>query len=97
VSQIICARCGEPWDSTGGLHFTHSDLVEADYDRLLAGSGCLCCRENIAGGSEEYAFIKEWQHSIERMSEGVTKYMYVTFDVQPTRVPLEALMHPEIF
>jgi len=97
VSQITCARCGELWDSTGGIHHSHSDLVEEDYERLLNGVGCLCCRENISAGTTEYAFISEWQHSVERLSEGETKYMYVTFDKQPIRTPLESLFHPEIF
>ena len=43
MSDICCARCGEPWDSTGGLHYTHSDLREDAYTALLEGRGCPCC------------------------------------------------------
>lgn len=89
VANLICARCGEPWDCTGGLHFTHTDMVEQDFKALLAGSGCLCCRENLGdeNNPEQWSDTKivAWQESVEALSEGQPEYMYATFDVRPNR------------
>ena len=66
MADIIC-RCGEPWDSTGGLHFTHSDLPWHAYDQLIRGMGCPCCEGKFTPSiSRNLA----WRESLEAPSEG---------------------------
>lgn len=95
MSDIICARCGEPWDSTGGLHYTHSDLEEDDYQGLLEGAGCPCCRANLRQ-DEALAYdpeiVEAWRRSVERLAEGVDEFMFATYEKEPTRVPLNPLL-----
>lgn len=90
MSSIQCARCSEPWDSTGGLHYSHSDVSEEDYEALLKGEGCPCCQQNLESPEDAYApeFIEAWQRSVEHLSEGLPEYMYETFNTQPKKVPL---------
>ncbi len=66
MAYIIC-RCGEPWDSTWGLHFTHSDLPWHSYDQLIRGMGCPCC-----GGKFKPSISRDlaWRESLEALSEG---------------------------
>lgn len=70
MADIIC-RCGEPWDSTGGLHFTHSDLPWHSYDQLIRGMGCPCCEGKFKPSiSRDLA----WRESLEALSEGLKPF-----------------------
>ena len=65
--DIHCAKCGEPWDSTGGLHHSHSDMTWWEYEQLVQGLGCPCC-----GGTQRgiTGFQDEWLDSLRALSEG---------------------------
>jgi len=39
--DIICRKCGEPWDSYGVHH--RMDMDEEEAQRFLRGEGCPCC------------------------------------------------------
>jgi hypothetical protein len=102
MADIICARCGEPWDSTGGLHPSHSDMEVEDYNDLLQGAGCPCCRSNLRVAADihgcsmdEAAYSEEnvdaWRASIERVSEGEYEYMYLTQGKEPLRTKVSVL------
>jgi len=41
MGDIICRRCGEPWDSWGVFH---GDLTKEEVKKLLKGEGCPCCK-----------------------------------------------------
>lgn len=97
MASICCARCGEPWDSTGGIHHSHSDLTEKQYQLLLEGRGCpTCCgdpmnhagfAEAIAMGGDEHEMrqeaVRQWRRSIEALSEGEYDYCYESLEKQP--------------
>jgi len=96
MSNIICARCGEPWDCTGGLHHSHTDLNVIQYEVLLEGRGCPVCHGDpqhfvdIDGmtvdeinDEDRKEWIKQWRESIERLSEGQPEYMHNTFETEP--------------
>ena len=92
MADIICARCGEPWDCTGGLHHSHTDLCEEDFEALLHGGGCPSCTSNLQGLADDpndAAYdpenITRWQRSVERLSEGEGDYLYYTFETPPDR------------
>jgi hypothetical protein len=40
MGDLICARCGEPWDSYGVFH---GDMTEEEKRRFLHGEGCPSC------------------------------------------------------
>lgn len=40
MSDIHCAKCGEPWDSYG---VRHGDMTSSESQRFLKGEGCPCC------------------------------------------------------
>ena len=104
MSDIFCARCGEAWDSTGGLHYSHTVLDARDHALLLAGSGCPCCAENLKDLAESCLveemnlvaygpeFIQRWRKSIQHLSEGEYEFCYVDTEQEPERVPIENLM-----
>lgn len=74
MSDIICARCGEPWDSTGGLHYSNSDLDKESYQELLQGICCPCCDCEKPKLTDSQ--IEAWQTSIERLSDGMPEFEY---------------------
>lgn len=39
--DILCKRCGEPWDSYGAT--SGSDMTRWEYQRMKKGEGCPCC------------------------------------------------------
>jgi len=41
--DLICNRCGEPFDSYG---VRHGDMTEEERERFLRGGGCPCCTKN---------------------------------------------------
>lgn len=45
MSDITCAKCGEPWDSYG---VRNGDMTPGERKRFLAGEGCPCCRFGTA-------------------------------------------------
>ena len=81
MSDIKCAKCGEPWDSSGGLHYTHSDLTVLDYAKLVWGESCPCCKDSGQEATDET--VLDWQKSIERLSEGNTEYAHFTWLTVP--------------
>ena len=89
MADIICAQCGEPWDSTGGLHHTHADVgTPEDYWLLVFGFKCPCCRENHRAngklnGEVALHYVRRWQRSIEHLSEGHPDFMFESFDKLP--------------
>lgn len=97
MSSIFCARCGEPWDSTGGIHYSHSDLTEKQYQLLLEGRGCPCCQgdpmnhpgfeEAVDEGHDplemKHEAVRQWRRSIEALSEGEYAYCYESMEKQP--------------
>lgn len=100
MSDIFCARCGEPWNSTGGINHTHSDLTPGQYTLLLEGCGCPCCKgdpernhegfaQAIADGHDIHEIqqetVRQWRRSVEALSEGVNIYMYETFEREPKK------------
>lgn len=67
MSDIHCRYCGEPWDSTGGLHHTHSDLHWSEYWQLVAGLGCPSCEGSwLRSPAHEDA----WLRSLRALGEG---------------------------
>ena len=75
MAEIYCKQCAEPWDSTGGLHWSHTDLDAYEHERLIRGIGCPCCPGKIAVCApitdEERAIMAEqWERSIIALSEG---------------------------
>ncbi len=40
MSDITCAKCGEPWDAYG---VRHGDMDDEEAERFLNGEGCPCC------------------------------------------------------
>lgn len=38
--DLICNRCGEPWDSYG---VRHGDMIEEEAKKFLRGGGCPSC------------------------------------------------------
>lgn len=87
MADIICARCGEPWDTGHGLHWQNSDLEEGDYNNLISGFGCPCCESKLSEFEYTEAEIAEnieaWQRSIEYFDEGVGEYEYHSDNVRP--------------
>lgn len=45
MSDILCAKCGEPWDLYG---VNHVDMKPDEAKKFLAGKGCPCCRFGTA-------------------------------------------------
>jgi len=45
MSDIYCAKCGEPWDSYGVHASKHNegDMKPSEAERFLKGEGCPCC------------------------------------------------------
>lgn len=41
MSDISCAKCGEPWDAYG---VSHGDMEPEEAERFLNGEGCPSCR-----------------------------------------------------
>lgn len=39
--DLICNRCGEPWDSYGVR--VGGDMTNEERNRFLRGGGCPCC------------------------------------------------------
>lgn len=39
--DILCTRCGEPWDITS----LTDDMTQEEAEKLKAGRGCPCCAE----------------------------------------------------
>ena len=67
-----------------------------DYVKLVMGSGCPCCHENLMTGDEYTAEnISAWQRSVEHLSEGKIEYAYATLNLPPLRVPLSEIYNPE--
>lgn len=40
MSDIYCAKCGEPWDAYG---IKHGDMEEEDAEKFMSGAGCPAC------------------------------------------------------
>lgn len=68
MTDLICRKCGEPWDSTGGLHYSHSDLSWWEYAQLVRGVGCPCCEGEPKGDTDTN--YTRWYKSVEQLSEG---------------------------
>lgn len=66
MADIAC-RCGEPWDSTGGLHYTHSDLSWWQYDQLVRGIGCPCCEGEF---DQDPQRDEAWRRSVQFLADG---------------------------
>lgn len=66
MSDLLC-RCGEPWDSTGGLNFTHSDMPWWEYDQCVRGHGCPSCGGEF---SADAARDLAWHRSVEFLANG---------------------------
>jgi hypothetical protein len=43
--DLVCNRCGEPWDAYG---VRHGDMTAEERMRFLAGEGCPCCPKGEA-------------------------------------------------
>lgn len=50
MSDIYCAKCGEPWDAYGVYH---GDMDEDEKSRFLSGAGCPCCRFGRKTGAND--------------------------------------------
>jgi hypothetical protein len=59
MSQIICRICGEPYDVTGGLHYSHSDMPSFQFEQFIRGRGCPCC-QGEAEATEEQKSARTW-------------------------------------
>lgn len=40
MGDVICRRCGEPWDYYGARH---GDMTKEEYEDMMKGKGCPCC------------------------------------------------------
>ena len=72
MADIICRVCGEPWDSTGGLHHSHSDLTWWQYKQLIHGMGCPCCGGEYPEHTDTEArndIFDRWESSIVNLAE----------------------------
>jgi len=43
MGDIVCAICGEPWDSYG---IRHGDMTPEEAQKFLQGKGCPCCPQD---------------------------------------------------
>ncbi len=68
MSDIPCARCGEPW-SFRGMHWTSSDLNWLAAWDLFVGRGCPCCGGTVSLKGHT-AMERKWQLP----NEGVDLY-----------------------
>lgn len=66
MTDLIC-RCGEPWDSTRGLHHTHSDLPWWEYEQLVRGLGCPSCAGEFDQTPEN---DEAWRNSVQYLANG---------------------------
>ena len=74
MTDLICRVCGEGWDSTGGLHYSHSDLTWWQYEQLVHGVGCPCCAGERPEGLDpetRASYYNRWLDSIHYLSEGM--------------------------
>lgn len=44
--DLICNRCGEPWDAYG---VRHDDMTKEEAEIFLRGGGCPCCTSKNEG------------------------------------------------
>jgi len=42
--DLVCNRCGEPWDVYG---VEHGDMTDEERQRFRAGEGCPCCPREV--------------------------------------------------
>lgn len=70
MADIVCRVCQDRWGSTGGLHFSHSDLPWFQYDLLIRGCGCPTCEGVRPAGVTEGAFDDTWRRSVAFLSDG---------------------------
>lgn len=64
MTDAICYRCGEPWDVTGGLGHTHTDMTFWQFENFIHGAGCPCCRGEINERIPEPERRERWTHSL---------------------------------
>lgn len=66
MADVVC-RCGEPQDSTGGLHFSHAGMEWWVYDQLIRGCGCPTCGGDFKPTKER---DERWHRSVQFLSDG---------------------------
>ena len=77
MADIICARCGEPWE--GRLHASSMEMEIDQFENLVNGKSCPCCGPEpiLEALKERYlskapVALEAWRQSIDRASEGET-------------------------
>ncbi len=45
MSDLICVKCGEPWNAYG---VNHGDMKAWETDLFKKGAGCPCCKGNAS-------------------------------------------------
>ena len=58
MGDILCRRCGEPWDAYG---VTHGDMTALEARRFRAGKGCPVCWKARARVAHEEDGVKARQ------------------------------------
>ncbi len=67
MSDIYCAKCGEPWDAYGVRH--GEDMTPEEAGRFLAGEGCPCCRFGRTANTNEELELRAAQSELEASDE----------------------------
>jgi hypothetical protein len=66
MSDLVC-RCGEPWSSDGGLHWSHTDMPWWEHQQCVQGVGCPCCKGDFEPTKER---DERWHRSVQFLADG---------------------------
>lgn len=63
--DIICRKCGEPWDAYGARH---GDMTPGEYRAFIRGDGCPCCPDEADPDGRDWTM--EFLQSLEEATDG---------------------------
>lgn len=62
--DAYCRSCGEPWNVTGGLNYTHTDMAFHEFANFYHGAGCPCCQGGARDDIPEAERHEKWMLSL---------------------------------
>ena len=77
MTQIQCRICQEPYDCTGGLHYTHTDLNAWEFEQFIKGYGCPCCQGELdyeVTEDEKADRTNAWARSLQGATDETVPY-----------------------